>query len=334
MKILFSVHLYPPYHNAGGEMYIHHIAKYLIAKGHTCRVLLHEAEHYGIKRGYIHEGVEVFPRGRNLEEHFIWADRIITHLGFASWTVAVAHVFRKPVFFVVHNTHVYPCVSDASRPVNIIYNCQYAKDQLQYPQPSIVMPPPVDWREYDQHQDPSDNSYITMINLNKNKGGKIFWDIAKALPDKQFLAVKGGYDTQIVEELPNVRVIEHIADILPIYRQTRILLMPSEYESWGMTAGEAMCNGIPVVCTPTFGLKENCGEAASYIGQAPIVTPENKAWPRVTGRDDIAAWVKEIRKLDNKKYYLSRSKLSRERSRQNDPLTQYELLHAFIANPA
>ena len=336
MKILFSVHLYPPYHNAGGEMYIHNIAKYLISQGHQCRVLLHEASHYNIKNVYVHDGVDVFPRGRNLEEHFIWADRIITHLGFTSWTVAIAHIFHKPVFFVVHNTHHYPCVSDTSRPVGIIYNCQYAKDVLKYPQRSIVVHPPVDYRKYDLGIDPINNEYITLINLNENKGGAIFWEIARAMPEKKFLAVKGGYDPQIVQDLPNVTVMEHTPDILQVYQQTRVLIMPSEYESWGMTATEAMCNGIPVICTPTFGLKENCAEAGIYVGNPPQPSTDAKdiAWPRVTGRDNIGAWVKAIRKLDEKKYYLSQSKKVRERSRALDPLTEYESLLAFLSEPA
>lgn len=317
MKFLFSVHLYPPHHNAGGEMYIHNMAKFLISRGHTCRVLLHEAAYYGITRMYVHEGVDVFPRGRNLEEHFIWADRIFTHLGFTSWTVGIAHVFRKPVFFVVHNTHPYTCVSDASKQVGIIYNCQYAKDLLKYPQPNIVLHPPVDYRKMDMGIDPETNKYITLINLNENKGGHILYQIARAMPDKEFLAVKGGYDPQILEEVPNVTIVENTPDIQSIYRQTRVLIAPSEYESWGMCATEAMCNGIPVVITPTFGLKENCAEAGLYVKD----------------RTDIQAWVKQIRKLDNKKYYLSRSKLVRYRSRQLDPLTEYELLLNFVTDP-
>lgn len=337
MKFLFSVHLYPPMHNAGGEMYLHNMAKFLITRGHHCRVLLHEAVYHKITRPYIIDDVEVYPRGRNMEEHFIWADRVITHLGFTSWTVPIAQTFRKPVFFVVHNTHYYTCVENPKKPVGIIYNCQAAKELLNYPQPNIILPPPVDYRNYQSDHDPIDNEYITLINLNENKGGKILYDIARAMPDRRFLAVKGAYDPQIIEELPNVDFMANTMDIMQVYRKTRILLMPSEYESWGMTATEAMSSGIPVICTPTFGLKENCGNAAAYIGKEPMIRPGNRqdiAKPKVAGRDDIAAWVREIKKLDGKKNYLSRSKLSRERARFHDPLTRYELLLDFVTNPS
>jgi glycosyltransferase involved in cell wall biosynthesis len=326
--------MYPPHHNAGAELYLHNMAKYLISQGHKVRVLLHESESHGIKKVYIHEDVEVYPRGRNLEEHFIWADRVITHLGWASWTVGVARIFRKPVYFVAHNTHYYSCVSESEKPVNIIYNCQAAKDILKYPQPNIVLPPPVDYRKFDTAINPEKNEYITQINLNENKGGHIFWEIARAMPDKKLLAVKGAYDAQIVESLPNVEVIDQTSNILDVYRRTRLLLVPSEYESWGMVATEAMCNGIPVICTPTFGLKENCGDAGIYIGTAPVI-PEGipKSLPKVLDRGDIGAWVREIRKMDAKKHYLHRSKLCRDRSRALDPLPKYESLVGFLYNP-
>ena len=32
--------------------------------------------------------------------------------------------------------------------------------------------------------------------------------------------------------------------------------MPSDYESWGRTATEAMCSGIPVICSEANGLKK------------------------------------------------------------------------------
>ena len=332
MNILFSVHAYPPRHNAGGEMYMHNMAKYFVKCGHKVRVLVNESQYQGWNVAYELDGVEVWPRNRSLENFFIWADRVITHLGFTSWTVAVTHKFKKPVFFVVHNTHRYSCVSDAEKPVGIIYNCQAAKGRLNYPQPNIVFPPAVDYREYDLGQDPRKNEYITLINLNENKGGRILYQIARAMPDKKFLAVKGGYDEQIIEELPNVHHMDHTPNIREVYRQTRILLMPSEYESWGMCATEAMANGIPVICTPTFGLLENCGDAARYVGNPPPAD-DKSAMPKVTGREDIDAWVREIRRLDNKKTYLHQSNLSRERARFHDPLARYESLLAFVTNP-
>lgn len=340
MNILFSVHAYPPRHNAGGEMYLHNMAKHLVKSGHQVRVLVNESEKQGLKISYDIDGVEVWPRNRSLENFFFWADRIITHLGWASWTIGHAQlIFKKPVFFVVQNTHHYPIVADPAKPVGVIYNSQWAKEKLQYQQPNIVLTPPVDFRDHDLGLNPEGNKYITLINLNENKGGKIFWDIARAMPDRQFLAVKGAYDEQIIESMPNVTIMEHTPNISDVYRATRILLVPSAYESWGMVATEAMCNGIPVICTPTPGLKENCGDAALYVGKPPDMATQTMSGsdvdlPKVTGREDISAWVKQIRSLDNKKTYLRRSELSRERSRMHDPQKRFGQLERFLINPS
>lgn len=315
MRILFSVHLYPPIHNCGGEYYIHNMAKYLLSRGHEIRVLLHQANDHKITQMYEYEGVQVWPPLRNMEVHFRWADRVFTHLEYTNWTMRIAKMFKKPVFFIVHNTHPYACINAPDRPVNVIYNSNYSRDLLNYPHPSMVLHPPVDYRKYDVAQNPIENNYITLINLNENKGGRIFYEIARRLPDRIFLGVKGSYGEQIIENLPNVLLIDNTSDILPVYRQTRILLMPSEYESWGMTCTEAMCSGIPVICTPTFGLRENAASAGIFVE-----------------RDDIDGWVREIRKLDQKKHYLRQSELCKRRSRELDSLPEYQELENFIQN--
>jgi len=315
MRVLFSVHLYPPKHNCGGEMFIHNMAKYLISKGHQCRVLLHQAKRYGITQTYNFEGVEVWPAARQLENHINWADRVFTHLEYTNWTAHICKIYKKPVFFIVHNTRRYACADDGRIPMNIIYNSQYAADLLKYPHPSMVLRPPVDYRKYDVCLEPINNRFISLINLNANKGGHIFYEIARRMPDKMFMGIRGSYDEQIIERLPNVMILENSPYILPIYQQTRILLMPSEYESWGMTCTEAMCNGIPVICSPTFGLKENAGEAGIFVD-----------------RNDVDGWVREIRRLDNKKTYLRQSEICKHRSRELDPLKGYQELELFIQN--
>lgn len=315
MNILFSVHLYPPVHNCGGEYYIHNMAKYLISKGHRVRVLLHQANQHKITKMYMHEGVEVWPPMRQLDVLIAWADRVFTHLEYTNWTTHICKIYKRPCFFIVHNTHSYKCAEDARIPLNIIYNSQFAKDKLNYPHPNMVLHPPVDYRVYDVCPNPIDNNFITLINLNKNKGGEIFYEIARRMPNKMFLGVRGSYDEQIVQDLPNVLILDNTPEILPIYRQTRVLLMPSEYESWGMTCTEAMSNGIPVICSPTFGLKENADYAGIYVE-----------------RDDIDGWVMEIKKLDQKKNYLRQSEICKRRSRELDPVKGYQDLEIFIQN--
>ena len=174
---------------------------------------------------------------------------------------------------------------------------------MQYKWPNFILTPPVDYRIYDLQIDPSKNEYITLINTNENKGGKIFEKIAQAMPNKRFLGVLGSYDEQMRSNLPNLKIVPNTPNIMPHYKETRILLMPSEYESWGRTATEAMCSGIPVISSEADGLKENCGSAGIYIKD----------------RNDIKSWVSAINKLDDKKAYEEASRKAKARSREHDP---------------
>lgn len=323
MRILFSIHAYPPNHNAGGEMYCHAIAKFLVKQGHQVRVLLHESEIDKIFEIYYIDGVEVFPffPGNN-ENHISWAQIVITHLGFTSWTVGVTWAFQKPLCWICHNTshESYDCIKITPK-AGIIYN-SYAMASVmseQFQNQSMVLQPSINPEEWDIGEEPWNNEAITLINLNKNKGSRIFFNIARAMPERKFIAVVGGYDDQIIEKLPNVEIVQNTPDIKSVYARTRILLVPSKYESWGMCATEAMACGIPVIYSPTFGLCENVGRSGIKIkdpnpgfvdedlkvGENPSIDPAN--WQ---------AWVDKINALDSLKFYKMYSAMGRKRAKE------------------
>lgn len=283
---------------------MHAVLKDLQSKGHNVRVLLNQANHYKIINNYTFDGVDVFPPNENVIMGLArWADVFFTHLDYTRWTINLAAMHKKPVVHFIHNTYLYPEITDAEREQFIVYNAEWAKAKLGYKWDNFIMTPPVDYRYYDTNQNTIDNRYITLINLNENKGGHIFHDIARAMPNKQFLGVLGSYDKQVTQELPNVTYIANSPDILKAYRQTRILLMPSEYESWGRTATEAMSSGIPVISTGGEGLRENCGKAGIYVND----------------RNNIKEWVEAITRLDDEKAYAAASKKAKARSRDHDP---------------
>ena len=285
-------------------MMAHRIIKSLQSKGHNVRVLLHQANYYRINNTYNYDGVDVFPPNPNVIENlFRWSQCVFTHLDYTRWTIGMAGLYKKPVFHLIHNTHKYPEIENANSSQHIVYNSLWGKDKLGYKWSNFILTPPTDYRDFEIGVDSADNEYITLINLNENKGGEIFYQIAKAMPHKKFLGVKGSYDEQIIKDLPNITYIEKTTNILSFYKKTRILLMPSKYESWGITATEAMCSGIPVICTEAEGLKENCGKAGIYIKD----------------RNDIESWVKEITKLDDAKAYAAASKKAKGRGREHDP---------------
>ena len=55
-----------------------------------------------------------------------------------------------------------------------------------------------------------------------------------------------------------------------VYGKSNIVLMPSDYESYGRVALEAAINRLPVICTPTDGLKECLGAAGLYFDRNDI----------------------------------------------------------------
>lgn len=298
MKILFSIHLYPPKHLCGAEFYAHNMAKGLIKMGHEVRVFLHQWYGATTEGVYNLDGVLVCPptcSNQAKDELFQWADIVLTHLDFTKWTLWKCRTLNKPVVFITHNTSdFYNDMINQGR-AWVIYNCEHAKQELNYQRPSMVFEPFIELERCVSED--KGREYITLINLNENKGVRQFYEIAKAMPDRKFLGVKGSYMEQELNAPPNVEIWGKQTDIRKVYEKTRILLMPSDYESYGMTAAEAMANGIPVICTPTPGLVENCGDAAQYLS-----------------RTDIKKWVSLIRKLDNSKEYEKWSKKGLERT--------------------
>lgn len=326
LNVLASIHLYPPFHNCGSEWFLHHINKFLISKGHHVRVILHQDKMHNIATPYIYEGVEVFGHTGRVDS-YMWGNVILTHLDFTQYTLVMAASIKRPVIHFVHNDIPYSSIQGAFRGTNVVYNSKWISDRLAYQWPSMVMPPPCDAKYYDVGDDRGDA--ITLISLNKNKGARMFYEIAKLMPHRNFIGVVGSYDEQLLNAPPNVTIIENSPDILRVYKMTRILLMPSAYESWGRTATEAMCSGIPVICTPTPGLKENCGDAAIYIGTPiPISEPGEPQADRGRPED----WVKAINKVESD--YSKYSLLCRQRAAQLDPNADLERLHDFIMGAA
>ena len=128
--------------------------------------------------------------------------------------------------------------------------------------------------------------YITLINCNDRKGGQMLIDLARRMPDRKFLGVIGQYGDQLIDNtLPNLTYHAHTSQIRDIYARTRIVIMPSVYESYGRVAVEAACAGIPVICNDTEGLTEALGELGLYAGL------------------DIEKYIENILALDEKKYY-------------------------------
>ncbi len=192
-------------------------------------------------------------------------DIIISHLGQTGVALNTASQFGKPFVFISHNTHKYAVITARKKGVYVIYNSSYVEGALwqhYHKHPSVTLHPPVDQKHYEVR---SKREKITLINYNDAKGGVHLSHIARRLKDRQFLAVAGAYGEQVKDQPANVQQWPNLPDIREAYRQTKILIMPSRYETYGRTAIEAMSSGIPVIASATPGLKESCGSAGYLI---------------------------------------------------------------------
>jgi glycosyltransferase involved in cell wall biosynthesis len=289
MRVLGLVHQYVPVRSAGAEAHVHAMLRALAGRGHQVDVVLN-------RQGgdpYTFEGVSVWPVVDERSDVNRWlgqADIIVAHLENTTRATVLGEMNDIPVVIAHHNT--FEPTRDAlglaySRTDLVVTNSQWMDEDLidwaiaqdyQLP-PRVVVRPVADPVMYTTT--PGDR--VTLVNLRRldpgsrdglTKGGEVFRAVAERLPKVQFLGVTGVYGIQQeLDDLPNVEVLPHVPHdriVGDVYARTKLLLVPSSYESWGRVAAEAICSGIPVIASPTPGLSECLGSAGVYIDPGDI----------------------------------------------------------------
>ncbi len=308
MRVLAMLHLAPPHHNAGAERMLLAMLRALVDRGHEVDILLSQ-KHPEITADYEIHGIRVH-RHRDKTDPFQFfpaTDVIVTHLENTPRAAALGESFRIPVVKIVHNTFN-ATRGQLQRGIALaVYNSRWMAEEFSdIAVDSLVVRPPVAVAEYATK--PGD--CITLVNLFEPKGPTTFYALAERFPERRFLAVHGAYGVQVVRDLPNVEHVPHIdGDRMrdEVYARTKILLVPSDYESWGRVGVEAMCSGIPVIAHPTPGLTESLGEAGIFCN-----------------RRDIDAWEKAINGLLKPRNYAAASKKAKARAAELDPAQDLE----------
>jgi glycosyltransferase involved in cell wall biosynthesis len=117
------------------------------------------------------------------------------------------------------------------------------------------------WSRYHGEKKPkSKEKNLTLVNCNANKGGPVIPALARLLPTERFTCVKGSYGQQFVYPLKNVEYLENEDELLRVYGDTSVLLLPSAAEGFPTVALEAMSLGIPVAAFPIDAMKEMLGD--------------------------------------------------------------------------
>jgi hypothetical protein len=289
---------YPPASRVGAWLCTHRYLAHLAARGHGVVVIPRAGDH---ERAFSLDGVDVARSCESAVVHASRSDLVISHAGDAGYGAQIAATCGKPNVRLVHGHLDDPTALDGAE--LIVFNSHALAATLDCAGPSIVCHPPV---IADEHRTtPGDR--VTLVNMCEPKGGELFWRLARCSPRK-FLGVRGDYGTQYIDSMPNVDVIPTTTNMRDdVWARTRILLMPSERETWGMVGVEAMASGIPVIAHPTDGLRESLGSAGVFVD-----------------REDGQGWLDAIDRLHKPKEWAKASARALARSAELDPTADLE----------
>ena len=222
--------------------------------------------------------------------------------------------YNRPIVATCHFDGNYTAITGNSPPrpewaemlcfINRVMEPNYRKNIAPWP-PQIARTEvvrPILHREKVLIEGPFEGDSITLINANVNKGVHQFIALARAMPDTKFLGVLPYYGELQVPPAPdNIVWVPFDNDIRTILKRTRILLVPSYYESFGRVAVEAMLNGIPV-------LYAKPASNSVYPGGS---TEGVRDWIEPAGiglnREVTQEWVDAIRSLEDPDTYSQRS---------------------------
>ena len=152
-----------------------------------------------------------------------------------------------------------------------VYNTQTAAKQWGEPT-GLVLHPPISALP---NKTITGGDAYTLLSSLVNKGVEVVLELAKRHPDKRFIIVRSPAEPthglkdleEKASKLPNLELHPRVPpeEVHKYLEQTRILLVPSRYETYGMSAIEAAGYGIPCVHVDTPHVREGIGEAAILV---------------------------------------------------------------------
>ncbi|MBM7771232.1 glycosyltransferase involved in cell wall biosynthesis [Actinokineospora baliensis] len=315
MRVVALIHFYLPAHRAGSETMLHALLRALVDAGHDAHVVVTSQpegdDEYTVDGVRVHRagaGERTVPRlVASLDP-----DVLLTHHQETPHASKLGRDLGVPVVHVVHNNMHHTTLWLHKRPDLVVFNTWWIRRYYATRHRglrSVVVHPPV----WDEQHAATPGDRVTLVNLNRDKGGLHFYELARRMPDVDFLGVVGGHGAQVIDwSVPNLEIQPQTPDMPgDVWSRTRVLLMPSIYESFGMVAVEAAHSGIPTIAHPTPGLLESLSYAGTFID-----------------RDDTDTWVRTIRSVLESDTWGPLSAVARRRAVELDPRVE---LAAFVA---
>lgn len=305
------VHFYVNWRSAGSETVLHNILRHLVDQGHEVTAYVTSAPRGAEEMSY--EGVRLVPvrsAMHGISKLRTWQPQVtFTHHENAVTTLQMRQRIRSRIFFLTHNDMNITEMPLKMKPDFVVWNSEWVRESLtgRIPAagnlPGMVMHPPLAWEDHVigspvfGHVHPRDA--ITLVNHNAHKGAHVLFGLAEQMPERRFIAVEGGHGNQvpIPEHLTNIEHVPQSPDMRPVWRNTRLVLMPSVYESYGLVSVEAGVSGIPVLAHPTPGLQEALGGAGFWCD-----------------RDNLQSYVDTIEWLDEDAMYAHASGMAKANS--------------------
>jgi glycosyltransferase involved in cell wall biosynthesis len=244
--------------------------------------------------------------------------------------------YFRPIVATCHYDGNYTMITRNSEPkwsemllfINNIMEVNYRKNISPWPsqiaKTDVVRP--ILHREKILISEPFQGEYITLVNANENKGVHQFLELARRLPQRKFLGILPYYGNIRIPTSPppNIRWISFADDIREVLKETRILLMPSYYESYGRIGMEAMLNGIPVIYSRPAKKSPYPGGSTEgmlvWTGDVAIACE----------RDVPEEWIAAIESLDNPDTYADISERSRIKIESMNPFEEGQRIAEMI----
>lgn len=277
MSVVALSHGYPPLWNMGGEVSLH---RTLLAVKEKTFVLT------STENPYSFEGVDVrqidTPNVLNIN-----ADpkpianqlrdlnaRVV--IGQNELSLPAALAAEKVGAVSIVNVHTPPRYGSGIRKAMLssdyaVYNTRVAAKEWGESN-ALVIHPPIN--KIPTNINPQGDAYTLLSSL-VNKGVEVVLSLAALYPDQRFIIVRSPaeptHGLKNLEEraakLSNVELHPRVApeEVDKYLKQTRILLVPSRYETYGMSAIEAAGYGIPSVHVDTPHVREGIGTGAVLV---------------------------------------------------------------------
>ena len=277
MTVAGISHGYPPFWNMGGEVSLH---RTLVSLKEEVVVLTSTEKDYsfeGIKVKQINTPnvLNINARPGPIAEQLRQLNARIA-IGQSELSLPTVHAARAAGAISIINVHAPPKYGRSIREAVVmadyaIYNTDTSALQWGEPE-AIVVHPPIS--PLPEKLALTGDAYTCLSSL-RNKGVEIILSLAKMYPNKRFIIVRSPAEPthglpdleERAAKLPNVELHPRVQpeEVYKYFEQTRILLVPSMYETYGMSAIEAAGYGIPCVHVDTPHVREGIGDAAVLV---------------------------------------------------------------------